>query len=207
VSVPASRLLPAVLREKLEREETSVLIGRVTGNPDRAHVTVNVGEGDVTIPKLASYGTPIVGEPAFVLIHPLFTIALGSVSASPPPGAGNADLLDGYDSSAFWRKAEPVNADQLDGLDSRDLVGVGTAPPGSRWRIGGFSHGLIGNGPGGTTTIAHPYGKVPEYFAFSAWHPSLVGIQTVEATSTHFVIRWLGINTTVAAIGVAVVFV
>lgn len=104
--VPITRSLPYVLREQLEQsQQTTVMIGRVTAVPDRAHVTVDLAGSTITIPKLMSYGSPVVGEPVFVLSDPLYTIALGSVSATPPAPITDAGTLDGIDSTGFFRLA------------------------------------------------------------------------------------------------------
>ena len=123
--VPFTRSLPYVLREQLQksREGPTVLIGRVLSVPNRSHVTVDIEGASVTVPKLASYSSPIVGEPVHVLADPLATVALGAVSETPLPTVADAETLDGRDSTGFmrrytfgiqhlwWTKTAPQNTD------------------------------------------------------------------------------------------------
>jgi hypothetical protein len=76
--IPYTRTLPYVLRERLQPSSVSVLIGRVVSAPDSRHVRVTISGSDVTVPKLASYATPVAGEPCYVLFAADFTIALGT---------------------------------------------------------------------------------------------------------------------------------
>jgi hypothetical protein len=78
LNIPASRSLPAVLREQLEPSQLRVLIGKVVSVPDTRHVRVEIQGSQVTIPKLASYSAPAANEPCYVLADPYFTIALGT---------------------------------------------------------------------------------------------------------------------------------
>ena len=88
MSVPASRLLPAVLRDQLARRGLSLQIGRVSAIPDAEHVTIELA-GPVTVPRLSTY-TPTVGEPAYCLAGESLLVAVGAVggiaSAQGEPG-------------------------------------------------------------------------------------------------------------------------
>jgi hypothetical protein len=179
VSVPFTRTLPYVLREQLQQAGVKVLIGTVTAVPDRAHVRVDIGEGEVTIPKLASYAEPAIGEPAFVLVDPLFTVALGSVSATPPPPITDASTLDGIDSTGFVR----------------------TSSSGSRIWVGG--HAMISSGPSGLTTLAHPLGVQP-YCVAAPVFPSQGTIIGIEASAALLTFHWSVLNQNVSAHALAI---
>jgi hypothetical protein len=75
------RTLPNVLRRALTpgQESARVLLGTVVSAPDNAHVRIDIGGAQSTIPKLAQYSAPVAGEPCYVLVSGAFTIALGSV--------------------------------------------------------------------------------------------------------------------------------
>lgn len=78
-TVPYTRTLPYVLREALARPALSAIVAEVTAIPDAASVTVDIAGNTVTIPRLASYTAPVVGEPAYILAGPSLMIALGTV--------------------------------------------------------------------------------------------------------------------------------
>jgi hypothetical protein len=79
VSVPVTRSLAYVLRERLAPPTTGVLIGKVVSSPNSRQVVVEVAGSNITVPKLASYATPVAGEPCYLLVAPEFTIALGTI--------------------------------------------------------------------------------------------------------------------------------
>jgi hypothetical protein len=47
--------------------------------PDNAHVTIELGGVNITIPRLASFTAPTAGGSAYVLASKLVMIALGTV--------------------------------------------------------------------------------------------------------------------------------
>jgi hypothetical protein len=90
-SVPFTRSLPYVLREKLGAAAkgghaegvssgVSVLLGKVTAVPNNKSVTVLIGASTVTVPKISTY-VPVVNEPCVILSDPLVTVAIGAVRA------------------------------------------------------------------------------------------------------------------------------
>jgi hypothetical protein len=80
VTVPFTRTLPYILREQLaERRQVVLLIGRVVSVPDTAHVVVEVAGTNITVPKLASYTTPVAGDSVYLLGSRLVMIALGTI--------------------------------------------------------------------------------------------------------------------------------
>jgi phage baseplate assembly protein gpV len=81
---PATRSLPAVLRSKLAGGQLELLVGKVTGAPDRAHVSAEIGGINTTVPKLGDYN-PNVGEVVYLLADDQNLVALGTVTFAPPP--------------------------------------------------------------------------------------------------------------------------
>jgi hypothetical protein len=81
MSVPFTRTLPYVLREQLqgEREGVALLVARIVSAPDNAHVTIELGGTNITIPRLASFTAPPAGGSAYVLASKLVMIAIGTV--------------------------------------------------------------------------------------------------------------------------------
>lgn len=79
--VAPARTLGQVLRRRLQRDgQLSLLVGKVTGTPDSKHVTVQLtGGAAFTVPKLAGYTAPVVGEACYLLSADTLTIALGAV--------------------------------------------------------------------------------------------------------------------------------
>ena len=85
MTVPFTRTLPYVLRERLNRTWARLVIGEVTAIPDADRVTIEQNGADVTIARLSSY-TPTVGEPAYCLGADTLILALGAVGGAT--GAG-----------------------------------------------------------------------------------------------------------------------
>jgi hypothetical protein len=81
VSVPFTRSLPYVLRQQLpqRRQGVVLLIGEVVSAPDTAHVVVELGGVNITVPRLASYTAPQAGDSVYLLGSPLVMIALGTI--------------------------------------------------------------------------------------------------------------------------------
>jgi hypothetical protein len=80
VSVPFTRTLPYVLREQLQGDQAvALLVARIVSAPDNAHVVVEIGGTNITIPRLASFTAPTAGGSAYVLASKLVMIALGTV--------------------------------------------------------------------------------------------------------------------------------
>ena len=88
-TVPFTRTLPYVLRERLQRGGVSVLIGKVAAIPNPTHVTIDQGGIQTTIARISSY-TPTVGEPVYCLAAETLILALGAVGGvagtQGPPG-------------------------------------------------------------------------------------------------------------------------
>jgi len=80
-SVPYTRTLPYVLRDQLRPGDAQVriLVGTFVSAPDNAHAVVSIGGTNITVPRLASYTAPVVGQPVYLLTAGLITIALGTV--------------------------------------------------------------------------------------------------------------------------------
>jgi len=185
VSVPFTRTLPYVLREQLQGQQgTGILIGNVVSVPDRAHVRVDILGTQVTIPKLASYTDPKVGEAALVLADPLVTAALGAVSPTVPP-TGNADTLDGIDSTGF------VQVGAVPGYLQRQQ-------PGATERVWWQKTAAATSDAGGTTVHAHPLGRVPQIclaVADNLASPAGAAVTRVDAgTATQFFLVWNQVN-------------
>lgn len=80
MAVSPQRTLARVLRHRLQRGGAAhVQIGAVVANPNTKHVTVSIGGSNVTVPKLASYAAPVVGEACYLLAADSVVIALGAV--------------------------------------------------------------------------------------------------------------------------------
>jgi hypothetical protein len=80
VSVPYTRSLPFVLREQLQgRRDVALLIAEVVSAPDTAHVVVDLGGVNITVPRLASYTAPQAGDSVYLLGSTLVMIALGTI--------------------------------------------------------------------------------------------------------------------------------
>lgn len=78
-SRPLTRTLPTVLRRQLDAERLRFLVAEVVSTPDSAHVTIAIGGANITVPRLASYTAPVVGEPCYCLAGSSLTIAIGAV--------------------------------------------------------------------------------------------------------------------------------
>jgi hypothetical protein len=170
--VPVTRTLPYVLRDQLDAlKGVSVLVGKVVSTPDRAHVRVDINGTQVTLPKLASYAAPVVGEPVYILSDPLFTVVLGSVSATLPPSGINADLLDGIDSTGFLQ-----------------MMTAGT-----RFQISGGRFTGSTNASG-QTTHAHGLGRIPTIVTAlpdRLSSPATTEIMGASADATNVVLQWV----------------
>jgi hypothetical protein len=80
MSVPFTRTLPYVLRDQLhDPDAVGVAIVRAVSAPDNAHVTVDWGGTNITIPRLSSYTGVAAGQSVYVLVSPLVMLALGTV--------------------------------------------------------------------------------------------------------------------------------
>jgi len=77
-AVPFTRTLPYVLRDQVGERDVAVIVGRVEALVDSKRVTVEIGGSNVTVPKLASYAAPVVGDAVYLLVAPVITIALGT---------------------------------------------------------------------------------------------------------------------------------
>jgi len=92
VSVPFTRTLPYVLRDRLGEVGVGVLIGKCLAIPDATSVTIDVAGTSITVPRLPAY-IPTVGEPVYCLTAKSLILAIGAVggaaaAAGPqgPPG-------------------------------------------------------------------------------------------------------------------------
>ena len=142
---PITRSLPVVLRQQLAQEgQVRLLIGRVAAIPDNRHVTVTIEGVNVVVPRLGNY-LPQVGETTYCLATDTVVIALGTISAIPPPSVANADTLDGLDSADFWKKTDSVLTHALGGANRNSWW--------SPFDMATNSFGDIG--------FTHPLGAVP----------------------------------------------
>lgn len=89
-----ARVLPTVLRAQLARGGATLEAGRVLAVPDADHVTLDIGNQPVVVPRLGSY-VPTVGEAAWCITGRSVLIALGAVGSvggggtvGPPGPAG-----------------------------------------------------------------------------------------------------------------------
>jgi hypothetical protein len=119
-SVPFTRTLSYVLREKLDRTGISALIAKVSSIPDGKRVTIDQAGVLTTIPRISSY-VPTVGEPVVCLAGDSMILAIGAVGGvaggggtstpvtfvsgtGPPTGAVGADGAVYLDRASlrFW---------------------------------------------------------------------------------------------------------
>jgi hypothetical protein len=84
-SVPFTRTLSYVLREKLDRTGVTALIGKVASVPDGKRVTIDQAGVLTTIPRISTY-VPTVGEPAICLAADTMIVAVGAVGGAVPTG-------------------------------------------------------------------------------------------------------------------------
>jgi hypothetical protein len=84
-SVPFTRTLSYVLREKLDRTGVTALIGKVSSVPDGKRVTIDQAGVLTTIPRISSY-VPTVGEPVVCLAADTMIVAIGAVGGTPGGG-------------------------------------------------------------------------------------------------------------------------
>jgi hypothetical protein len=87
VSVPASRTLPAVLRQSLRSGDAVELVlatgGAVLAPPEgNAYVNVVLGGQTIKVPKLWQATSPAVGGPAYLLVTRNFILYLGTVKTA-----------------------------------------------------------------------------------------------------------------------------
>lgn len=80
MSVPFTRTLPYVLREKLRSADAGLQlqVGKVVSVPDSRHVVVLLNGANVTVPKLNSYA-PVANEAVYLLVGPSLFLAIGTV--------------------------------------------------------------------------------------------------------------------------------
>lgn len=82
VSIPFTRSLPYVLREQLAGKGLRAFAAAVVGVPDPAHVTIDQGGTQTTIPKLSSYANPADGDAAVCLAGDTGVVAIGAAGAT-----------------------------------------------------------------------------------------------------------------------------
>lgn len=77
---PPTRSLVRTLRNVQRGRPLRLRAAGVTGVPDSAHVTVDFnGDGDtLTVPRLASYTAPAVGDAVYCLADSSMVICLGT---------------------------------------------------------------------------------------------------------------------------------
>ena len=104
-----------------------------------------------------------IGDAVYCLVADTTVLALGVVAPSSPIDAAT---LDGYDSSAFWRKAENVtaysatyagNSDLLDGIDSLSFLRRKLAGSDEVW----YARSQPGIGSNSTSVHPHGLGRTP----------------------------------------------
>lgn len=80
-AVPFTRTLAYVLRDQLAGDPVRLLAGTVTATVSSKYVTVRIAGAVATstLPKLASYQTPVVGDAVYVLATPVISLVLGTV--------------------------------------------------------------------------------------------------------------------------------
>lgn len=104
-TIPFTRTLPYVLREQLQGEGPGLrpLVARVVSVPGPGEVVISVVGQNLTVPRLATY-TPNPGEVAYCMASDSAIVAIGTIGTAA--GVGNADTLDGLDSTAFVKTAD-----------------------------------------------------------------------------------------------------
>jgi len=89
MSVPFTRTFGYVLREQLNRSVgLRRFVAPVAGIPDTSHLTIDQDGVQVTIPRLATYSSPVVGQAAYCLVDDTNMVALGSLTPGSGGGAG-----------------------------------------------------------------------------------------------------------------------
>ena len=119
-----------------------------------------------------------IGDAVYCLAGETILFALGVVADRAPL---DAETLDGYDSSAFWRKGEAVNADALDGIDSSYFLTRAVASAVERVWWTRISAVIA---VGGNYTFGHPLGRVPSFVTALAEAHGNANVLRAEATST-----------------------
>ena len=87
MSVPATRLLPAVLRDALTQEQPLKLViaiggAVITGAAGNAYVNVVIGGQTVKVPKLRQATSPPVGGVAYLLQSNDLLLYIGTVTTT-----------------------------------------------------------------------------------------------------------------------------
>lgn len=165
MSIPFTRTLPYVLRERLQTPEFGMLVGNVTAIPDTTHVTVDFGAaGQVTIARLASY-TPTVGKPCYCLVAPSQVLAIGDVggiasSGTPgPPGTPGERWFTGAGVPPAGPVGNSIVGDWYLNSANGDYYEQTTA---TAWALRGNLRGPTGTtgaqGPAGATGAQGPAG-------------------------------------------------